>query len=335
MTLYTRGLAAILFTLALAAQPRPQGDSRLFAPTPSPGFPEGIAVRGDKVYVSGPASFGIFEPARVWEFDRVTGALLRDLPITFANPFMNGMRAASCLTFGPDGALYVIEAFTGVIRMSLDPANSQSLYATFPPPASPIGALLNDLDFDAAGNLYVTDSFGGIIYKVAPGGGPAAPWFQDPRLLGHPAFPFGVNGLRVDQQKNRLVFAVTVRQDFSGAIYTLPLKPAPTAADLAEFHVFQPTAEVPLPGPDGLELAKNGRVYVALAGPSRIAVLNPDGTPYRTYSGPAGAFPWANPANIAFDDAANRILFTNHASLVPYDPNLFAVIDVAVNDKGN
>jgi hypothetical protein len=47
--------------------------------------------------------------------------------------------------------------------------------------------------------------------------------------------------------------------------------------------------------------------------------------------------PWANPANIAFDDQDQNgaLLVTNHASLVfPPDPDLFCVFDVYVDDKG-
>jgi hypothetical protein len=44
--------------------------------------------------------------------------------------------------------------------------------------------------------------------------------------------------------------------------------------------------------------------------------------------------PWANPANIAFNDQAGTMLVTNHASLVPFDLKLFVVFDVFVNDKG-
>ena len=44
--------------------------------------------------------------------------------------------------------------------------------------------------------------------------------------------------------------------------------------------------------------------------------------------------PWANPANIAFDNHKGTLLVTNHASLVPFDPSLFVVFGVFVDDKG-
>ena len=58
-------LAAVAAIVALSsvgtasAQPRPFGDVRRLAPVPTPpGFPEGIAVLGQRVYVVGPATFG-------------------------------------------------------------------------------------------------------------------------------------------------------------------------------------------------------------------------------------------------------------------------------------
>jgi hypothetical protein len=70
-------------------------------------------------------------------------------------------------------------------------------------------------------------------------------------------------------------------------------------------------------------------------------VLAANGTEEARYSGPAAnpggtlnPLPWASPANIAFDKHTGSLLVTNHASLVPFDPNLFAVFSVFVNDKG-
>lgn len=340
MRTYTLRLAAT--AVALAAMPafadphRPAGDSQVVAAVASPGYPEGIAVRGDKFYVSGPASFGLNVAPYVNEYNLNTGAFTKQFPITIFNQFA-GMRAASCIAFDKHGKLYAIEPFVGIVKMNLDAANTQSVYATFPPSAN---SLLNDLAFDEDNNLYVTDTFAGIIYRVPAGGGTAQVWFQDARLLGNPGFPFGVNGIRVDKHGKRIYFTVTVRGDFSGAVYSLPLVKAPTAAQLTEVHVYPSTQNSPLPGPDGIAFANNGKLYVSLAGSSEISVLLPNGQEQRTLIGPAKMMgssaikPWANPANIAFDDEHDRILVTNHASLVPFDPSLFLVFDVAVNDKG-
>jgi hypothetical protein len=78
------------------------------------------------------------------------------------------------------------------------------------------------------------------------------------------------------------------------------------------------------------------------AGTSNISVLRENGTERTKYSGPAqnpgdpahNPLPWANPANIAFNNKTKSLLVTNHASFTGLpDPSfLFAVF---VNDKAD
>lgn len=330
-----------LLTISLTPIPTPAetlGDSHVISSVPAPGYPEGLAIRGNTFYVSGPAAFG--QPlgsATVHAYDIRTGNLEATYPITITNPYV-GMSAASCAAFGPDGGLYVIEPFVGVVSMNLDPGNSQSVYSAFIP-AGP--SLLNDLVFDEDGTLYVTDSFQATIFRIPPGGGSPVKWFVDPRLSGDPMVPFGVNGIRIDRNNKQLYVSVTAENGtLNGVIYRLPLVDSPTAADLEEFHRYSFMPGV-FPGPDGIEFGKSGKLYVALAGTSQISILGMDGTEMARYSGPAenpdgtpNPMPWANLANIAFDDHNGSLLVTNHASLVPYDPSLFNVFDVFVDDKG-
>jgi hypothetical protein len=249
-------ILALSLSLCGVALNAAEGDSKVFAPVPAPGYPEGIAVRGNKVYVSGPATFGLTVPPVVFEYDLASGALLNQYPVTFSNPAFP-LRALSCAAFGPDGKLYVVEPFVGIIRMDLNHANTQSVYAAFPPSA-PGSTLANDLAFDELGYLYVTDSFQGLIYRIAPGGGTPIVWFQDARLLGSPALPFGVNGIRIDKAKKQMYISVTVRQDFSGAILKLPLVNTPLPSDLTTFHVY-PASQYGPDAPDGIAFAKSSR----------------------------------------------------------------------------
>lgn len=335
--LLVAALVLLLIPAAAGAQAQAKGDSRVVAAVPAPGYPEGIAVRGNRFYISGPAGFGLpLGSAYVQAYDSKTGAIAATYPITITNPYA-GMSGASCLAFGPDGALYVIEPFVGVIRMELDSANTQSVYSAFVPTGP---SLLNDLVFDGDGNLYVTDSLAAAIYRIPAGGGDPELWFSDSRLAGDPNLPFGVNGIRIDKNNKNIYLSVTAESGtLDGVIYRLPLKPkSPRASDLVEFHRFAFAAGA-VAGPDGIAFGKSGQLYVALAGTSEIAVLRPDGSEAALYAGPAangsGApLAWANPANIAFDNHTGSLLVTNHASLVPYDPALFAVFSLFVDDKG-
>ena len=310
---------------------RPLGDSQVVAPVPGAGLPEGIVTHGSRFYVTGPADFG--QPlgsAYVHAYDIRTGALEATYPINITNPYA-GMSAGSCAAFGPDGKLYVIEPFVGVIAMDLDTNNTQSVYSEFMPTGP---SLLNDLAFDDDGNLYITDSFAATIYRVPQGGGAPAVWFTDPALAGNPAIPFGVNGIRIDKSNKMIYVSVTVDGGFDGKIYRLPLVDSPAAADLELF------ASLGFTGPDGIAFGKSGKLYVTQALSSTITVLNPDGSVDAVYTGPAldpqgSPVPWAGPANIAFNNQEGTLLVANHASLVePRDPDLFLVFDVFVDDKG-
>jgi len=328
-------ICALQMTSAHAAS---LGESSVLAPVPAaPGYPEGIATRGNKVYVAGPAAFG--QPlgsAAVLAYDIDEGTLEETIPITVTNPYA-GMSAASCIAFGPDGKLYVVEPFVGIVRLSLSAKHEQSVYAPFTPNGP---SLLNDLAFGPDGALYVTDSFQATVFRVPPGGGEPEVWFTDPRLAGDPNLPFGVNGIRLDKTGTFAYLTVTAEVgSLEGVIYRLPLTASPQAADLEEFYRY-PIGTMGPQGPDGVAFGKSGRLYVALAGSSEISVLDSSGAEVARYAGPAtnvggdpDPLPWTNPASIAFDDQTRSLLVTNHASLVPYDPSLFAVFDVYVADK--
>src|SRR6476469_6032082 len=106
-------LAALVgFSLTpTSASAQALGDSQVVASVPLSGFPEGIATRGNRFYVSGPAAFGLpLGSAYVQAYDIRTGALKERYPITIDNPCA-GMSGASCIAFGPDDKLYVIEPF--------------------------------------------------------------------------------------------------------------------------------------------------------------------------------------------------------------------------------
>jgi sugar lactone lactonase YvrE len=315
---------------------RAVGDSRVLAAVPFPGYPEGIAVHDGLVYTSGPAAFGVpgnFVPSKIFAFDEQTGALVKTIVVEGQQGPLN---ALSCLAFGEGDDLYVLDEGQGVLKINVE-TGEQSVYSAgfhpvyasaFNPPAP---VLINDLAFDKRGNLYVTDSFEATIWRVPAGGGAPQVWFTDSRLDG----PFGPNGVRVDAKGERLYVTQTFDAGGAGYVYTLPLVEHPSAADLSVFHAYAPGA-----GPDGVAFGRSGKLYVALAGYSQISVLAPDGSEQARYSGPArttagGTLPWANPANIAFNNRTGSLLVTNHASLtgLPDPSPLFAVFDLYVNDK--
>ena len=328
---------------------RPPGDARVFAPFPSdPGYPESIAVNGDRVYVAGPAQFGSFVQPKVVAYDINTGAVVATYAIQGQNPL--APQAGTGIAFGKNDVLYVGDLQQGVVRFDVDDPNAvQEHYASALPDIPPCAVaqpgavcsptttdqppLINDLVFDDDGNLYISDSMQATIWRVPSGGGAPAPWFQSPAF----DVAFGANGMRFDPRGERLYVAVTFGALGQGFIYSLPATATPAQSDLQVFHTYTMGE-----GPDGIAFGKSGKLYVALAASNQISVLRADGTEEARHSGPAAnpggtlnPLPFANPSAIAFNDKTRSLLFTNHAIFFPAADQFFAVIDVYVNDKGD
>jgi sugar lactone lactonase YvrE len=349
-------IAAVLLTAAAASssllpsaaakQPRPYGDAQVLATFPTtPGFPEGIAVKGNKVYVSGPARFGTAGqgPSKVVAFNRDTGAL--EATYDTQGEALAFEHANSCIAFDGNGKLYVLNTQLGLYRLDTGSGQQESYSTPFPnlpscsaapAPCSPTSfdapALPNDIAFDDAGNAYVTDSLQATIWRVAPGGGTPQIWFQDARLGTAPPDGIGANGIRLSPDRTKVFVAVTIDPMGQSFIYTLPLVAAPQSSDLAVFHHFGPGSL-----PDGIAFGRSGSLYVAIATPfvSGIAILDPSGTEVGRLQNAAPGLinPYDSPANIAFNGHGS-LLVTNHAFFTMI-PSQFTVLDVYVGDKGD
>jgi sugar lactone lactonase YvrE len=340
--------AALLFIANLPAAHafgRPYGDVKVLTTVPAtPGFPEGIAVNGNRVYVAGPAKFGTTGtgPSHVFAFDINTGALLQTYPTQGEN--LLAEHANSCIAFDGFDRLYVLNTQLGLYRINTETGQQESYGLPFPdlqpcldgvfgPPCSPTLANMppipNDIAFDENGYAYVTDSMQATIWRIAPGGGQPQIWFQDQRLA---SAYIGVNGLRLSPDRSKIFLTVTADLLGGSYVYTLPLVEAPTAADLAVFHQF-----VPGDLPDGIAFGKSGNLYVTIATPfaSGISVLRPDGTQAVRLKNAllSPIFPYDSPANIAFNNKGS-LLVTNHAFATML-PSQFTVLDVWVDDKAS
>ncbi len=336
--------AAALFPAAgSAALGRLYGDAKVLAtfPTP-PGYPEGIAVKGNKVYVAGPARFGTTGtgPSTVVAFNTETGAPAGTYQTAGEN--LLAEHANSCVAFDGQGRLYVLNTQLGLYRLDTETGQQQSYSQPFPDlhpcsttpaPCSPTvadtPALPNDIAFDEAGNAYVTDSMQATIWRVAPGGGEPQIWYQDARFDS----PYvGTNGIRLSPDRKKVFVTVTTDLQGGAYIYTLPLVAQPQAADLSVFKQFGPTDL-----PDGIAFGKSGNLYVAIATPglSGVVILGPDGSEVGRLANaaPGAISPYDSPANIAFNGRGS-LLATNHAFATGI-PSQFTVLDVYVNDSAS
>jgi sugar lactone lactonase YvrE len=325
---------------------RAYGDAKVLAEVPTPpGFPEGIAVEGRRVYVAGPATFGTTGkgPSRVVAFATTSGTLQAAYDTKGEDTLQE--HAGSSIAFDARGRLYVLNTQLGMFRLSPGTGKQEPYGKPFPnlPPCAPgqtgacaptpsdAPALPNDLAFDRAGNAYITDSMQATIWRVPRGGGQPQIWFQDQRL----ASPYiGTNGIRIHPSGRRLYFTVTTDVMGDGFVYTLPLVAKPSAADLAVFHRYSPDEL-----PDGIAFGATGLLYVTIASPgaSGVSVLAANGQEKVRLRNPQGSpiVPYDSPANIAFNGRGS-ILLTNHAFATGVvQPERFTVLDVFVDDKGS
>jgi sugar lactone lactonase YvrE len=183
--------------------------ARTFATLPD-GAPaaEGIEVDADgNVYVT---TFGFTPaepvpgPGQLLVFSRA-GRLVRQVPVAGSSPILLG------LAFHPlTGALLVVDFGAGQV-LEVDPdTGASSPFMTLPAlPRPAAGSGLNDITFDRAGNVYVSDSFQGVVWRTTQDGGVATVWVDDPLLRTTGVPPFGANGLRFDTTESALFVANT------------------------------------------------------------------------------------------------------------------------------
>jgi hypothetical protein len=329
---------------AFAASPdAPSGadEVSVFASAPAPGHPFGIAVEGDRVYVSTSAGDFFADPdngghknsdgERVFTYG-LDGELLDTTTVeTMPDATMGLFGVALDGNAEPDHHLYVADMNGRILRLDLSqhPATPE-LFSQTTIEGGWMASMWNDLAFDTAGNLYVPDDKP-RIWRVTPDG-KASVWLADDRLQGGFPFAGGPLGGRIDPSGEWLYFSITVSGDpayqGAGLIYRARLVNAPGASDLELVHVFPVTDPATPPQPTGLAFSASGNLYVSLLGPNQIAVLDPSGTETRRISDPRFHSPWG----LAFLD--DSLLVTN-ADLEPGDdPDAWKIFRVAVGEPG-
>jgi DNA-binding beta-propeller fold protein YncE len=309
---------------------------------PAPGHPFGVAVDKDRIYISTSAGDFFASPAtgghlnsdgeRVFAYDKRGNLVSTTSIATMPNADMGLFGLALDGNPTPTHHLYIADMNGRILRLGLArDATAPEVFAQTPPPFNAGGwhtSMWNDLVFDRAGNLFMTDDKP-RLWRVTPDGTPSI-WFQDPRLLGFFGFAGGPLGGRIDPSGRFLYFSITIAAAFPGeaVVYRLPLVDHPSATDLEVVHRFPVVPGQPLPQATGLAFAESGNLYVSLIGTNQIAVLDPSGNEVRRISSQLFDSPWG----LAF--AGESLLVTN-ADIQPVEsPDRWKVLKVFVGERG-
>jgi sugar lactone lactonase YvrE len=228
-------------------------------------LPEGVAVspRGD-IYVT------LAGTGELRKIDRQTkvGVTLAQFDIGFG--FLLGMAFDGEVLYVVLGSF--VDDTCGVWRV--DEHGSSERVVAFPGTAFP-----NDLTFDSAGNMFVTESIGGAVYRVtaeelaADSGAPITPtlWIQDPLLVGDVEvspvpFPIGANGIVYDDERG----VVLVANSQNPAVVEID----DNGGQAGVLSVIASGED--LRGADGLALGKRGEVYVGANFNSTVVCIGRD-----------------------------------------------------------
>jgi len=253
-TLLCAGLVALLL------QPDPAGafdrnKAQLFAVLPDGAtLPEGLVVapNGD-VYVA------TFDGSKKIVVFNDNGKLLRTLTVGASSGFLLG------IAFQPHTGVFLVIDFGAGKVLKVDPHTGGA--TDFITLASPAGSGLNALTFDHSGNIYVSDSFNGAIWKTGPGGqlGLTTPWVQNALLTTTGDPPFGANGVGFNKAQS-ILFVANTGND---TIVQIPV----TGGSPGTPAIFTNSVN----GADGLLVDDDDNVWVAANQSDEIVVVDKTG----------------------------------------------------------
>jgi sugar lactone lactonase YvrE len=332
-------------TMGFPTQPFDRGEVRSFATIPAfvPSGPgascpnaaasctsdvEGVTVSPDGNVYS--PSFGFNSEGALGGYGELFvfsphGKLLKHFPVTGSSPHLIG------LVYQESSKSVLIADLGAGVIWKVDPASeTTSCFMSAPTIITSPG--LNALTMDAAGNVYVSDSFQGAIWKTGPDGvpcsGPGTPeaWYAPPpistqnNLLLPNAYdndilipPFGANGLEFNNEGTTLLVMNTAYH----SIVKIPVNADGSAGTGV-------TLTTGVNAPDGVAVDANDNLWVAANQGDEIVVVNPSGMlvakkgDFYGISDDGSIQGLLFPASLVFSPDHRRLYVTNLALYLPY-----------------
>jgi len=282
---------------------------------------EGVAVGPDGTVYS--PSFGFNRSGALSGYGELfvfapNGHLVKHFPVTGSSPHLIGLVYQQS-----SKNLLIADLGTGIV-WKVDPVSqSTSIFMTAPTITTAPG--LNALTFDKAGNVYVSDSFQGVIWKTGSNGGIPTAWYapfntgQNDLLLPNANTgevlnpPFGANGIEFNNEGTAM-FAMNTAYH---SIVKIPVESGGSAGTGATFTTG-------INAPDGLAVDANDNLWVAANQGDEIVVVDPTGTIVAKQGDFDGLTEDGSirgllfPASLAFSPDKRQLYVTNLALYLPY-----------------
>jgi sugar lactone lactonase YvrE len=333
------------------AADRTKGDTKLFAPVPSPGSPAPVVIAPDgTIYTAtlNAESGDTKAPSKVFAFSP-DGKLQREYLVKGQD--LSQVHGITGMAMDAAGYLYLGSlAPASVLR--LDPKTGEQItYASYrdvPTCSATVTTECQKSQNDMKpwpdyvvlapdGSLYETDSLQALIWKVPPGGGRAEIWITDDRLQSLAGSPgFGPSAIKLAPD-NRTLYFTTIEgptgdgDPTAGRIWTLPIQPDGKPGELKQFYVAG-SAD----GPGGIVFANSGDIYVAMSGSNAIAQIGPDGKEKARFPDPVTNMTFTPPLDSPIDMAfRGTSLIVANSGFLSNSASSFALLDVFVGETGH
>jgi streptogramin lyase len=295
---------------------------------------EGVAVAPDGTVYS--ASYGYNRDGALGGYGELfvfapNGQLLTHFPVVGSSPHLIGLEYQQS-----SESLLIADLGKGVVWKVDLKTQTTSMFMQAPTITTGKSPGLNALTFDKSGNVYVSDSFQGVIWRTGPSGGTPTAWYaptnpgQNDLLLPDAnageilSPPFGANGIEFNNE-GTILFALNTAYN---SIVKVPVKTDGSAGTGVTFTTG-------LNGPDGLAVDANDNLWVAANQGDEIVVVDPNGRvvakkgDFNGVGSDGSIQGLLFPASVEFSPDKSRLYITNLALYLP-----FAAVPAIAVDSG-